>query len=298
MTTCKLDKILEPGGISVVAQPIVSLAHGFCTVHAVECLTRGPAGTPFHPPSVLFEYARLKHAENRLDRHAIATGLANASQLAKSLRISVNAHASTLGGDAGFVDFICETAQRWDIELSRLIVEVVEHSPSWNISGFLHALRQLRQLGIQVALDDVGTGQSNYRMILDAEPDCFKIDAYLVQMAYAEQKRRSVLASVVALAHDLGSTVVAEGVEETQDLDVLLDLGVELIQGYLFSRPLPMPELPDVIARINQLAYVRVPRQSGEADPAGAQPLPVIDYETILTERQAHAHKATSSYLA
>ena len=150
--------------------------------------------------------------------------------LPTNLGIAVNVHASTLGRDAAFVDFLAASASQCGIELSRLTVEVVEHSPVWNATEFLHSLRLLRELGVRIALDDVGTGQSNYRMILDAEPDCFKIDSYLVQTAHADNRRRSMLASIMKLARDLGSAVVAEGVEAPEDLEVVLNLGITLIR--------------------------------------------------------------------
>jgi EAL domain-containing protein (putative c-di-GMP-specific phosphodiesterase class I) len=202
---------------------------------------------------VLFDYARRKMAECEVDRAAVATALSAVQSLSRSLGIAVNVHASTLGRDATFIDFLVESANQHEIELSRLTVEVVEHAPVWNASEFLHGLRRMRELKIRIALDDVGTGQSNYRMILDAEPDCFKIDSYLVQKAHADHKRRSMLASIVQLARDLGSSVVAEGVESAADLETVLDLGIPLIQGYIFSRPLPIAELLPVIARIKTL---------------------------------------------
>jgi EAL domain-containing protein (putative c-di-GMP-specific phosphodiesterase class I) len=211
---------------------------------------------------VLFDYARRKVAESAVDRAAVATALAGVRSLPGVLGIAVNVHASTLGRDALFVDFLSETARQHDIDFSRLTVEVVEHSPVWNATAFLHSLYCLRQLKIRVALDDVGTGQSNYRMILDAEPDCFKIDSYLVQGAYADHKRRSMLTSIVQLARDLGSTVVAEGVEMAADLEVVTDLGINLIQGYIFSRPLPVAELSPVIAKINTRPVPAGPRQA------------------------------------
>ena len=117
----------------------------------------------------------------------------------------------------------------------------------------------MREATIRIALDDIGTGQSNYRMILDAAPDCFKIDSYLVQTAHADYRRRSMLASIVQLARDLGSSVVAEGVEIAADLEVVMDLGISLIQGYIFSRPLPISELSPVIARIDTLPVPTMP---------------------------------------
>jgi len=210
---------------------------------------------------VLFDYARRKVLENTVDRAAIAIALAEVRSLPGNLGIAVNVHASTLGRDAAFVDFLAASACQCEIELSRLTVEVVEHSPVWNATEFLHSLRLLRELKIRIALDDVGTGQSNYRMILDAEPDCFKIDSYLVQTAHADNRRRSMLASIMNLARDLGSSVVAEGVESPEDLEVVLDLGITLIQGYIFSRPLPVAALLPVIAKINVLP---VPTSSGQ----------------------------------
>ena len=253
MSISMLDRILAPGGLRCYAQPIVRICGASCAVAGVECLSRGPRGTPFESPAVLFDYARRKAVECDVDRVAIATALASAQSLPGSLGIAVNVHASTLGRDARFVDFLVGVARQCEIELSRLTVEVVEHSPVWNATEFLHSLRLMRELKIRIALDDVGTGQSNYRMILDAEPDCFKIDSYLVQTAHADYKRRSMLASIVQLARDLGSSVVAEGVESAADLESVLDLGITLIQGYIFSRPLPIVELPPVFARINRL---------------------------------------------
>ena len=261
MSISMLDRILAPGGLRCCAQPIVHVSGATCTVASVECLSRGPQGTPFESPAVLFDYARRKALENTVDRAAIATALAAVRSLPGNLGIAVNVHASTLGRDSAFVDFLAASACQCEIELSRLTVEVVEHSPVWNATEFLHSLRLLRELKIRIALDDVGTGQSNYRMILDAEPDCFKIDSYLVQAAHADNRRRSMLASIMKLARDLGSSVVAEGVESPEDLKVVLDLGITLIQGYIFSRPLPVAALPPVIAKINVLP---VPTSSGQ----------------------------------
>jgi len=262
MSSSILNKILAPGGLRCYAQPIVRVCGSSRIVASVECLSRGPRGTPFESPTVLFDYARRKLAECDVDRVAVATALASVQSLPETLGIAVNVHASTLGRDATFVDFLVGVARQCEIELSRLTVEVVEHSPVWNAAEFLHSLRLMRELKIRLALDDVGTGQSNYRMILDATPDCFKIDSYLVQTAHADYKRRSMLASILQLARDLGSSVVAEGVESAADLEAVLGLGITLIQGYIFSRPLPVVELPAVIARINATPVQATPGQT------------------------------------
>ncbi len=243
MSLSMLDRILIPKGLTSYAQPIVRVSNGMCQIASIECLTRGPKGTPFESPLVLFEYARLKKAEAVVDRHAVATALTATRWVPPSVGISVNVHASTLGQDTGFVEFLIATARENGIETRQITVEIVEHSPAWNAAEFLNSLCRLRAANIRIALDDVGTGQSNYRMILDAHPDCFKLDSYLVQGVHADNNRRSVLASIIGLAKDLGSSVVAEGVETAEDLHALLDLGVHLIQGYLFYKAVPTQEL-------------------------------------------------------
>jgi EAL domain-containing protein (putative c-di-GMP-specific phosphodiesterase class I) len=243
MSVSMLDRILMPGGLTSYAQPIVRVGTGRCKVASIECLTRGPIGTPFESPLVLFEYARLKKAEAVVDRHAVGTALAAMRWAPPSVSMSVNVHASTLGHDTGFVEFLIATALENRIEPGRIIVEIVEHSPALNAAEFLKSLCRLRESSIRIALDDVGTGQSNYRMILDARPDCFKLDAYLVQGVHADNNRRAVLDSIIRLAKDMRSSVIAEGVETAEDLLTLLDLGVTLIQGYLFHKAVPTPEL-------------------------------------------------------
>lgn len=238
-----LDKILAPNGLRPYSQLIVSVSEHRCQVASLECLSRGPKGTPFELPSVLFDYARQKNAESIVDGHAIEIALDALRLLPTRIGISVNVHASTLGRDPEFVDRLVDVARRNQIECSRITVEIVEHSPAWNACEFLRSIRRMRASNFRIALDDIGIGQSNYRMILDARPDCFKVDSYLVKGAHQDNNRRAILGSIVRLANELGSSVVAEGVETLEDLRPLMDLGITLIQGYLFCRALPTPEL-------------------------------------------------------
>jgi hypothetical protein len=142
-----LDAILAPGGLTVVFQPVF---------------------------------------EAVVDRACVATALADAGLLPGQPRLSLNVHASTLGRDPGFPGFLLRTAQQADIEPRRLIVEIVEHAPALDVPGFRRALAALRETGIAIALDDVGLGQSNYKMILDARPEIYKLDKYLVSGAWSD----------------------------------------------------------------------------------------------------------------
>lgn len=245
-----LNTILQPGGITAMYQPIVaddgSLA-GF------ECLSRGPRGTNFEAANVMFDYVRLKREETLVDRACIVAALSGAPA-AGDIRLALNVHASTLGRDHGFTDFVRETAERHGIACDRLTIEIVEHAPPWNSIGFSAALERLREAGMRIALDDVGLGQSNFKMILDVRPDYLKIDRYFVDECDHDHHRQAVLRAVSNLASDFGANVVAEGVETEAVRDVVRSLGIRYMQGYLFAPPLTAADARNYAAAAKAVA--------------------------------------------
>jgi EAL domain-containing protein (putative c-di-GMP-specific phosphodiesterase class I) len=260
-----LDTLLEPGAISAVFQPIFECRGRARTLYALEGLIRGPKGTNMEDPEVLLEYVRRKREEARIDRVCAGAVLRTAAVLPRPPRLCVNVHASTLGRDPEFVDFLTTCAVENGIATSRLTVEIVEHAPPWDGPGFLHALEVLRDRGVRIALDDVGLGQSNYKMMLDARPEYFKIDRYFVQGAHADRHRQAVLESIAQLALRFGGRVVAEGVEGEADFLAVAAHGIDLVQGFLFSPPLSCVAL----AERNLLSGAFPPLPGAEPLPTG-----------------------------
>lgn len=238
-----LDSILEPGRLSVVFQPILEVGPAQPQLHSVECLIRGPRGTNAERPAVLFEYVQRKRAESLVDRACVSTVLAEASPLTTIPQLSVNVHASTLARDAGFPNFFLERARAAGIEAGRLIVEIVEHSPALDLPSFRGALGALREAGVAIALDDVGLGHSNYKMILDVRPDIYKLDRYLVNNAWNDPYRQVILDSLARMVRRLEARAVAEGVETAQELVAVEAAGIDLVQGFYFARPLSRDDL-------------------------------------------------------
>ncbi len=239
-----LDDILAPGRLSVVFQPIFETGVPQPRLFALECLVRGPHGTNAERPDVLFDYVRRRQAECAVDRACIATALAEASRLPGEPRLSVNVHALTLDRDAGFRDFLLAHAGRAGIDPRRLVVEIVEATPP-RLGGpsFRRALAELREAGITIALDDVGLGQSNYKMILDVRPEIYKLDRYLVVNAWSDSHRLVILDSLARMVRRLEARAVAEGVETRDELVAVEAAGIDLVQGFLLARPLARPAL-------------------------------------------------------
>lgn len=243
MSESALNRILQPGGITPVYQPVFRVGEGAPEVHSVECLARGPKGTNFESAAVLFEYVRLKREESLVDRACIAAALRGASGLPPATALSINVHASTLGRDHGFVDFLRSTAAATGVALPRLTIDIVEHAPPWDGVSFLATIEQLRELDMRIALDDVGLGQSNFKMLLDVEPDYLKVDSWFVEGCAGDPRRRAVIASLQSLAQTFEAELIAEGVTNQADGDALHALGVTLMQGFYFAAPLTSDEL-------------------------------------------------------
>jgi EAL domain-containing protein (putative c-di-GMP-specific phosphodiesterase class I) len=237
-----IDTIVDPENLSVRFQPIYAI-RGERRIDSVEALIRGPRGTLFESAQVLFDYVRRKKAENAVDNSCLAAICNAAASLPPELRINVNVHAATLGQHAGFVDSLRRHARKHSLPIERFTVEIVEHAPTCDIPELAHNINALRHAGVRIALDDVGLGQSNYRMMIDCHPEYFKLDAYFVRGLKNDSKRRAVVESVVAFGRALNSSVVAEAAETQEDISLLAEMGVEFVQCNLLCPALPLEEL-------------------------------------------------------
>ena len=238
-----LETILDPSHLSVCFQPIFRIHDRLHKVHALEALIRGPKGTNFERADILFDYVRRKHAEAAMDRTCFAAICKAAKDLPPQFRINVNVHAVTLGQKPGFTDFFWKLAEQCSLPLERFTIEIVEHAPSCNIPTLMDTVTALRDSGVRIALDDIGLGQSNYRMMLDCQPEYFKLDSYFVRSLSHYPRRRAVVESVVTLAAAMQGSVVAEGVESAEDLTELNRLGVEFVQANLLCSAMRLDEL-------------------------------------------------------
>lgn len=226
-----------PMGIATLFQPIVETSDDGQSLHAVECLTRGPRGSDIEEASPLFDYVRRNGLEREMDVACAGNALRSVLCSGKE-RISINVHPNTLGDRRDFVRFLIRQSVECKLDPSRLIIEIGEQEPATNIRAFRRRIAALRQHGVRIAIDDVGHGHANYRSILDCQPEYLKIDRYFVHRASDDPGRRAVIRSICDLAAYFGSEVVAEGVERVEDHRALRDMGIRLFQGFLFGRPM------------------------------------------------------------
>ena len=134
------------------------------------------------------------------------------------------------------VEAVCEAA---GIEPQRVCLELTESVLIDDVPDALAAFDGLKRVGVQLALDDFGTGYSSLSYLKRFPVDMVKIDQSFVAGIPAEPLDEAIVTAVVALAHVIGMTVVAEGVEEPRQRAAVTRLGCDMAQGFLFARPMP-----------------------------------------------------------
>jgi len=232
-----LHDILAAGGISVVFQPVFEIRDGALRVFAIEALSRGPKGSNAERADVLFEYVRRKGKEADVDRACVRAALLRAHDVPHPVAISLNVHASTVERDDDFPRFLLNECAVNEIAPASLILEVVEQQKYSDEFQFFGALDRLRAEGVRIALDDIGLGYSNYRTLIELRPDFYKIDRYFVTGCKRKDNARAAIESIALLADRLNGRVIAEGIESSDDLETVIDLGVDLVQGFHLARP-------------------------------------------------------------
>ena len=159
----------------------------------------------------------------------------------QKMYVSINTEAVQLE-DAGFADFVIGTATRLKVPMDAIVLEVTEHAMSGG-PVVTKQLQALRALGVRVALDDFGTGYSNLGQAKNLPMDILKIDKSFLEGIEDDAKSRRMVADVSQLAKGQNLAVTVEGVESRAVREIVCELGVDNIQGWLYSEALPAERL-------------------------------------------------------
>ena len=154
----------------------------------------------------------------------------------RRIGISVNLSPGRLADDV-LPERIAALLRREELPPSALTVEITEHRCNIDPVGIREALVALARLGVRLSLDDFGTGESSLSRLRHLHFDEIKIDRQFVADIATQPSDRHIVRFATELAHELGSKVVAEGVETEAALSVLCDAGVDFAQGFLLHRP-------------------------------------------------------------
>jgi EAL domain-containing protein (putative c-di-GMP-specific phosphodiesterase class I) len=242
-------EVLDDRGVLAVYQPLVDLVTG--EVLGYEALARGPQGSPWERPDVLFAAARDCGRLGELDwacRAAAYRGALEAG-LAPGLSLFVNCEPEALTEPcpADLQDLV------WEAERSlRVVNEMTERALTRDPAALLSAVARSRKVGWGVAMDDVGVEAASLALMPFVQPDVIKLDMSLIQNR-PTAATSATASAIMAQAERTGARVLAEGVETELHRRRALALGATIGQGWLFGRPGPLPtatSLPRDVVRL------------------------------------------------
>ncbi len=220
-------RLVESDRVDIAYQPIMDLHDGRCV--GIEALARFPH--PFGVPDVTLMEARTVGLSLELERLAIREAWKIIPSLGPEQFLALNVSPDAL------VELARRANLRTDLPLTQLVVEITEHSAVASYTALHRELAPLREQGLRIAVDDAGAGYASLRHVLELQPDFIKVDRSLIHGIADDHARRVAVSAFLSLALDLGSTVVAEGIERPTDLSAVRDLGLHAVQGYLLGKP-------------------------------------------------------------
>ena len=239
-----LQDIILGDGLTSVYQPIVDLGSG--DIFAYEALTRGPRGTALESPATLFAIADEVDLTVELDRACFRGALRSALTLEPVHRLFVNLLPMSFY-DAAFIEVeVGNLLTSAGLTPANIVFEITERLAIENFASFKRALAAYTAMGFGVAIDDVGTRHSNLETVMSLRPHFIKISDVLVRGIARSTVKREMLRSLRHIAETIDAVMIAEGIEQLEDVVALRDLGLRYGQGYYMARPGPsFPTLRD-----------------------------------------------------
>lgn len=232
-----LRSVITDHALSPVFQPIVKLDDG--SFYAHEALIRGPQGSDFYMPEALFGSAAAAGMSFDLEIACIGAVLKQWGRLNTAGRLFVNISADVMisAMEQHGVEGLLRWIQECNVTPRSLVLEITEHDRVENMDRLAEVVEQVRSIGLSLALDDFGDGHSSLRLWSQLKPEVVKIDKYFIRNLSADGDKLKTIQALQQIASIFGSALVAEGVENAQDLRILRDLGIEYGQGYFLGRP-------------------------------------------------------------
>jgi len=237
----RLEAILHGRQLSAIFQPIIHM--GSAGIIGYEGLIRGPSDSPLHSPMVLFQAARENGLAVEIEYLSRCIVLESFAKLGVTGKLFLNVSPETLlmeGWQSGeTLRCIAESG----LQPTQVVIELTENAPTLEYAALREATRHYREMGFEIAMDDLGEGFSSLRLWSELRPDYVKIDKHFIQNINLDPVKLQFVRSIQEIARNAGCRVIAEGIETHAELLVVRDLGVDFGQGYYFAHPQSRPEV-------------------------------------------------------
>lgn len=271
----ELQRALDNGEFFPVFQPIVELRTGQLTGFEMLARRRHAERGTLAPGSFVPQI-EATGLSNRMTLALLEQAFASTPLANSELHLSVNLSPVQLQ-DTKLPALIAACAERVGFSTNRLVLEVTESALLEDLARTNAVARELKALGCRLALDDFGTGYSSLRHLQALPFDKLKVDRSFVGSMTEVRENRKIVAAVVGLGQSLGLATVAEGVESPAQASMLLWLGCDMGQGWLYGKPAPAEEIERMVA---------MPAQTfGSAMPVAADGNALVGLESLPGQR-------------
>jgi EAL domain-containing protein (putative c-di-GMP-specific phosphodiesterase class I) len=231
----RLREVIINEEVITLYQPIVGIRDE--KPMGYEALSRGNKGTVFQSADELFDTAIKHHLLVELDRMCRKRALLFANRLPGRSKVFINTLPATIRDPEFQGKHLIDSLQRACINPDRVVIEITEKLVIDNLSLFQDAMTYFTNLGMALAVDDVGSGYSGLETISKLKPSYLKVDVALVHDVHTSMISREMLKAIISLGRGIGAKVIAEGIEIPEELKTLREIGVDYGQGYLLGRP-------------------------------------------------------------
>ncbi|NTV89225.1 MAG: EAL domain-containing protein, partial [Clostridiales bacterium] len=245
-------EILKNGDIKTLFQPIISLKDG--SILGYEALSRGPGNSVFENPERLFDFARMYGRLWELELLCRFKALENISKFNIPYYIFLNVDPHIIDDDKFQKGFTKDFLSEFHINATNIVFEITEKNSVNDMQGFKKIIDNYKNQGYKIAIDDAGSGYSGLKLITDIHPHYLKLDMTLIR----DIDKDGLKYALIKTFHDFCTVsdikLVAEGIETENEMNTLIDIGIDYGQGYLIQRPMDnLPLISEDIVR--QIVY-------------------------------------------
>ena len=229
----ELREIIRKKKVTTLFQPIVHANDS--SLFGYEILTRGPAESSFRNSDMLFGFARETKLAWDLEALALESSLERLRNIDLGdqkflLNLEAEMFETTEFRFHDMVEFFSE-------KRGRFVFELTERAAIQDYGVFRGLLEEFREKGIEIAIDDAGSGYASLEAIASLAPDYLKVTKGLISTLALEPIKQDLVKMLVELAHKIGARTIAEGIETSEEFEWCRDLGIDLMQGYYIARP-------------------------------------------------------------
>lgn len=231
--------IIATERVHSVFQPIVDIRRH--SILGYEALIRGPEGSPYARPIQLFNAAAALGLSSELEIMCRKNSIREYAELGLPARLFLNISPAALLDPAFKKGKTLQYLQEFGIHPDQVVIELTEQQQTKGYRMLAAALAHYRNMGFTVALDDLGAGYSGLRLWTELLPDYIKIDKHFIRNIHSDRIKASFVANLLRMSAVSNCQLIAEGVEQVEELKILQKIGITFAQGYYLARPEQQP---------------------------------------------------------